>query len=394
MNATGADFLLPAQRRRSLAAAISAMFVVNLVFFLSPPLMAVVLARHGADPAAIGINAAAMAAGTFLIAPFAPAWMARLGPARVMRWSLLVSVAMLLLMPAWVDPWVWLVPRTILGAAGSLCWIASEAWINALAEECRRGRVMSFYAMAGYSGQALGPLTLLLAGSEGWLPFLVAAGLTLLGAGLVSLGGELRPDLGGSGRPPILRSIVRAPLPMFAVLVQAAAFQAYFSFFPALGQSLDLPLETAFVLMTCTSLGGLLLQYPMGWLADRVNRVLLATVWLALGATGAALLPWTTPLGLPAIPFFLMMGAMISGTYALSLVLVGARFRGADLAAAATAFTVVYNIGAMAGPFGAGLVIEATGPIGLPAMMAVALAAVVPIGLWSLRKRIAALYNP
>ena len=198
MQPASTDPLPPAARARSLAAAISAMFVVNLVFFLSPPLMAVVLARHGADPAAIGINAAAMAAGTFLVAPFAPAWMGRLGPARVMRWSLLVSVAMLLVMPAWVDPWVWLVPRTILGAAGSLCWIASEAWINALAEETRRGRVMSFYAMAGYSGQALGPLTLLLAGSQGWLPFLVAAGLTLLGAGLVSLGGELRPDLGGS----------------------------------------------------------------------------------------------------------------------------------------------------------------------------------------------------
>jgi len=384
----------PSARRRSLAAAISAMFVVNLVFFLSPPLMAVVLARHGADAAAIGINAAAMAAGTFVVAPFAPALMARLGPARVMRWSLLVAVAMLLAMPAWVDPWLWLVPRILLGAAGSLCWIASEAWINALAEESRRGRVMSFYAMAGYSGQALGPLTLLLAGTEGWLPFLVAAALTGVGVALVSLGGELRPDLGSVGKPPILRSIVRAPLPMFAVLVQAAAFQAYFSFFPALGQDVGLPLEIAFVLMTCTSLGGLLLQYPMGWLADRVNRVLLVTAWLGLGAVAAALLPLLAPLGLPAIPFFMLLGAMISGTYALSLVLVGARFRGADLAAAATAFTIVYNIGAMAGPLGAGLVIEATGPGGLSLTMAIALGAVVPIGLWSLRRRIAVLYNP
>jgi len=317
------------------------MFIVNLVFFLSPPLMAVVLARHGADATTIGINAAAMSLGIFAIGPLAPRWIGRFGPARLMAWSLSVSVAIFLIMPLAPDAWIWLPLRVVLGAAGSMCWIASEAWINALAEESRRGRLMSLYSMAGYCGQALGPAILVLVGTEGFTPFAVAALLTGIGVLLVSMGGNLRPELGGATRTPLVSCLVAAPLPMLAVFAQAGAFQAYFSFFPAFGESRALPLETALTMLTATSLGGLLLNYPMGWLADRVNRTVLAITWLGLSAGGVLLLPLVVPAGMGALPFFIVLGGIMSGTYSLSIVLVGARFRAAELAAASTVFTLM-----------------------------------------------------
>lgn len=387
MTVSSAPILNAAERRRSLAAAISAMFIVNLVFFLSPPLMAVVLQRHGADPAAIGLNAAAMAAGIFVIGPLAPRWLARFGPARLMRWSLAVSVVIFLLMPIKPDALVWLPLRTVLGAAASICWIASEAWINALAVESRRGRLMSIYTMAGFCGQALGPATLVVVGSEGFLPFGVAALLTAVGCILVSAGGNVRPDLGQPGNTPLLRCLFAAPLPMLAVFAQAGAFQAYFSFFPAFGESRALPLETAFTLLTATSIGGLLLNYPMGWLADRVNRAVLAVTWLTLSAGGILLLPLVVPAGLGALPFFIVLGGIMSGTYSLAIVLVGARFRAAELAAASTVFTLMYNAGALAGPAAAGLAIDVFGPIGLIAVMSGLLGLCVPVGLLVLARQ-------
>lgn len=387
MTVSSAPMLNAAERRRSLAAAISAMFIVNLVFFLSPPLMAVVLERHGADPATIGINAAAMACGIFAIGPLAPRWLARFGPARLMRWSLAVSVVIFLLMPLEPDALVWLPLRTILGAAASICWIASEAWINALAVESRRGRLMSIYSMAGYCGQALGPATLVVVGSEGFAPFGVAALLTAIGCFLVSAGGNVRPDLGEPGKTPLARCLFAAPLPMLAVFAQAGAFQAYFSFFPAFGESHDLPLETAFTLLTATSLGGLLLNYLMGWLADRVNRTALAVTWLTLSSAGIVLLPFVVPAGLGALPFFVALGGIMSGTYSLAIVLVGARFRAAELAAATTVFTMMYNAGALAGPAAAGLAIDVVGPIGLIGVMSGLLGLCVPVGLIVLMRR-------
>jgi len=362
------------------------MFIVNLVFFLSPPLMAVVLARHGADATTIGINAAAMSLGIFAIGPLAPRWIGRFGPARLMAWSLSVSVAIFLIMPLAPDAWIWLPLRVVLGAAGSMCWIASEAWINALAQESRRGRLMSLYSMAGYCGQALGPAILVLVGTEGFTPFAVAALLTGIGVLLVSMGGNLRPELGGTTRTPLVSCLVAAPLPMLAVFAQAGAFQAYFSFFPAFGESRALPLETALTMLTATSLGGLLLNYPMGWLADRVNRTVLAITWLGLSAGGVLLLPLVVPAGMGALPFFIVLGGIMSGTYSLSIVLVGARFRAAELAAASTAFTLMYNAGALAGPAAAGLAIAWLSPIGLIVVMSGLLGLCIPFGLLALRR--------
>jgi MFS family permease len=140
-------------------------------------------------------------------------------------------------------------------------------------------------------------------------------------------------------------------------------------------------------MLTAPSLGGLLLNYPMGWLADRVNRTALAVTWLTLSAGGVALLPLVVPAGMGALPFFVVLGGIMSGTYSLAIVLVGARFRAAELAAASTVFTLMYNAGALAGPAAAGLALGWLGPIGLIVVMSSLLGLCIPFGLLALRRK-------
>ena len=56
-----------------------------------------------------------------------------------------------------------------------MLWSASEAIINELADDDWRGRIIGIYGSAGAAGFALGPLILLITGTEGLLPFLITA---------------------------------------------------------------------------------------------------------------------------------------------------------------------------------------------------------------------------
>ena len=49
-------------------------------------------------------------------------------------------------------------------------------------------------------------------------------------------------------------------------------------------------------------------------------------------------------------PLLVLLGGVMGGLYTLSLVLVGERFRGADLTQANTAFVMTFQLGAIAGP--------------------------------------------
>ena len=86
----------------------------------------------------------------------------------------------------------------LLGAAvGSSIFTAGEAWINQLAGDTGRGRIIGIYAAALSAGFGTGPLVLSLTGIEGWPPFLVNAAISalatlpLLGVGEASR--NLRP---------------------------------------------------------------------------------------------------------------------------------------------------------------------------------------------------------
>ena len=64
----------------------------------------------------------------------------------------------------------WFGLRFMIGAAGSVLWVSGEAWINQVADDTTRGRVVALYSMAVAGGFALGPVVLSVTGSQGRFP--------------------------------------------------------------------------------------------------------------------------------------------------------------------------------------------------------------------------------
>ncbi|MEE8246136.1 MAG: MFS transporter, partial [Alphaproteobacteria bacterium] len=145
------------ERRRGLAAIITTIAVYGVTLGLISPLISLILESRTVERAIIGMNAAVPALAVLLVSPLVPRMIRALGYRRVIMLALVVEVAVLLLFPALDDLAVWFVLRFVLGASGALLFIAAESWINQLAEDTTRGRVVSIYVMAISAGLALGP---------------------------------------------------------------------------------------------------------------------------------------------------------------------------------------------------------------------------------------------
>lgn len=352
---------------------------LSLVF----PLGALVMRAAGWSDVLIGANAAMHGLGIFLVAPVIGRLLRRLGAVGCMQAALLLGAVATLLLPVQVAPLPWFVLRLLLGCATGLLFVVSEAAVNALAPEARRGRVIGIYAALFSVGYAAGPLVVAIGGHEGWRPFLLGAGILLLGLVPATLAVAANRALDGHERRRERADLFlrRAPLPFATILAFAMVEAAFFGLLPLWGLAAGLAAEAAALLLSVWIAGNIILQVPLGWLADRLGRrpMLLACVALSL-ATLALLGPAAAGLGL--WPLLLLMGAAMGGLYTLSLALLGEAFRGPELAFANTAFIVTFQLGVMIGPALAGVGMQALGGATLPWLTSLPLTALLLATPW------------
>jgi MFS family permease len=370
----------PAGRELLLVVATASLASVTLS--LGMPLLSIVLDRHGVAPAAIGLNTALGGLGSLAATPFAERIARRLGAVRTMQGTLTVAALALLLFPLEVDLLLWSLWRMVLGAAGAVLFIVSEAAINALAPADRRARILALYATAFSLGFAVGPLLLALTGTEGWLPFLVAAAFFLAAAlPLRLVAGIDRLLDSGADEPPGLGPaalVRRAALPLLGVLVYGMLETSFFALLPVYVLALGRAEERAALLLSVWIAGNILLQLPIGRLADRLGARWTLLLCASCSVLVLLLLDPAVRAGWPAWPLLLLGGGAMGAFYTLSLVLLGERFCPSQLVRANAAFVASFQLGLLLGPAAVGTAMGALGPASFAwplALAATALAA-------------------
>ncbi len=369
-------------RNLSLFAVIASMVVVNLVYGLTLPLLSLVLDAQGMSKTIIGTSIVAQAVAGVVIAPYVPKLIVRIGAARIMRFATLLAALALIAIGLTQNVWAWYPLRFILGAAAAVLWSASEVVINEMADDDWRGRIIGIYGSAGAAGFALGPLILIATGTDGLLPYIVpaalifAAGLPLLWLRDANNDEPHHEDHMRLGR--IFRLV---PHIMLLNLTYAAVIEAFIAFFPLYGLNIGLTAARTLSLLTIFALGGVFLQLPLGWLADHVPRRKLLLFCVVGTAIGFVLLPWfiALPVGGPVFAFSL--GGIEGMIYAMGVILLGQRFRGAELAAASVLYTTCWAAGTMIGPAAVGIAMDVLGDLSLPYLAAVFYTLYLPVYL-------------
>ena len=345
------------------------MTIFALTIGLTYPLFTFVLEAQGHDETAIGLNAAMTPLGILAASPFYPRLTRRFGSWQVAAACIAGAALLLMAMGQAPDYGAYLVLRFLLGAVDGGVFIVSETWINQLAAQRARGRIVGLYATALSAGFGAGPLILSVTGVEGTAPFFIAAGLCAAAILVVLAIRATAPPIPRERAASPLSFVGLAPTLLLAVAVFAFWDAAVLSLFPLYG--LDHGLTARFVTLALAAciLGNSVLQVPIGWLADRASRRGVMIFCALLSAAGAALLPAIIDGGPLLLAILFVWGAVAGGLYTMAMAELGDRFTGARLVAGNAAFAFAWGLGGVIGGPATGAAMGWAGSIGFPAIL-------------------------
>ncbi len=347
-----------------------AVISIGLALGVTMPLVSLRLESWGYDSFAIGVMAATPAVGVLLGAVIAGRLAARLGTTTLMQLCLLVgalSVALLALVQFYP---VWLLLRLLIGIALTVVFILGESWINQLAVEEWRGRLVALYGTGYALSQLSGPLLLSALGTGNDSGFWTGTGL-LVGGSLLLLGRSGAPSVdahsaSGCGLWSFCR---RLPTIAWAVMLFAAFEAMMLTLLPIYGLRQGFSQEIALLMASVVVVGDAALQLPIGWLADRMSRRNLfrgCGLALLLSSLGVPLLLHT-----PLIwPLWVLFGASAGGLFTLALILIGERYRDDELVRANAHIAQLWGIGCLVGPLLTGAASQWISGHALPLIMA------------------------
>lgn len=357
---------------KGIIASITAVGVFCLTTGLSYPLLALILEDMGASSGLIGLNAAMGPIGIILSAPFVPRLARKFGAWFICVTSLCSSAVLLLMLAVFRDVMIWFPIRFFLGVAISAIFIISETWINQLAMPRIRGRIIGIYNTVAAAGFALGPLTLAVIGSQGWPPFLIGITGILIALPVFVFARDHLPGFDGREDASVFSFLSLAPMLLLAVAFAALFDQVALSFLPIYGLRHGFTEATSSLALTVMIIGNVILQIPIGWLADRISRRFLMSIMAIATMIGSLLLSLLIGESMLLWPMLFVWGAIAFGIYTIALVELGDRFSGALLLAGNGAFGMMWGIGGIFGPPVAGAAMDLIGPEGLPIILGIA----------------------
>ncbi|MGI9317091.1 MAG: MFS transporter [bacterium] len=334
---------------RNLVAACAAITVFGLAFGMSYPLLSLILEARGVSSAMIGVNSSMGPLGILLASSVIPTLAHRFGSRRVTIIAAGLTAITLLCFKMFDTLEAWFVIRLIQGMCIGVLFALSEAWIVKYAENDSRGRVVAIYSSILSASFGAGPLLVGWFGIEGWLPFLIGAVVLVLGMFPLSLVQEEQAreaeEVSPSG---ILDFAPKAPMLLACVGVFAIFDAATLSLLPVYGIRNGLDLQTSAGMLSALVLGNVVLQFPIGWFADRFPKRLVLSSCALITAVFLVLLPFTIHSFL-RWPVLILMGATGYGVYTVSLAALGDRFTGTELVNGSASFASMWGGGALVG---------------------------------------------
>src|ERR1700733_2158260 len=242
--------------------------------------------------------------------------------------------------------------RFMIGLNAAGLAIIVESWLNALVPNAQRGRVLTLYVLTyGLfygAGQLVGQ-NLDVRGPE----FLIIAGISTTLALVPMVGIDVRaPVLPSRVKLEILKALRPSPASVLACLMNGLVLTGFYTVGPLFGLALGFDQQHVVYSMACFSLGGLFLQWPIGYFSDKVDR-LHALIGLGLGvlavAAGLVTVDQRTPFVLIGL-MFAIFGGLAESLYAVGVAHANDRADKTDYVALSSTLLFTWALGAAIGP--------------------------------------------
>jgi MFS family permease len=285
------------------------------------------------------------------------------------------------------DPWFWFALRTVDGFCVAGVYVCIESWLSDRTGPESRGAALASYMIALYSGQALAQSFLTLAGAP-IIPFVAASILVSLSVLPVALTRSTSPVLGRHPTFPLRRLYAVSPLAFVGVGVTGIVLGAFYGLGAVYAQRLGLSLNGTASFMGAVIAGGVALQWPLGWLSDRMDRRKVIVGTLAGVFAVAVALALNTQAGLLLLALGAVFGGLSFALYPLCVGHANDHLTSEERVPASGQLVLVYSAGAVLGPLAGGAALSSLGNLGFFGFIAACVGGAFAFALWRLAARV------
>ena len=342
---------------------------------------------EGFDTTTMGVVMSGYFLGFLGGAKLTPIMLRHVGHVRVFAALGSLISAALIIFAAVVDPIAWTLMRILVGFCYSGVYIVTESWLNNQATNETRGQALSAYVIVQMVG---------IIAAQGFLNLADPAGYDLFVIMSVAVSVAVAPMLLTAGPTPAfettrgmsLGQLFRSsPLGCVGSFLLGAIFACQFGMGAVFATEADLTTAEISIFLGAIYAGGLVLQYPIGWISDRMDRRRLIAFVTATGS-GAAILMY---LGQDSLPALVAAAFLTGGTsnplYSLLIAHTNDFLEHEDMAAASAGLIVLNGIGAVGTPVLVGYLMREYGVGAFPAFIALVFAVMTLYALYRMTRR-------
>jgi MFS family permease len=269
--------------------------------------------------------------------------------------------AVLISYPVLVDPLAWAVGRVIIGFCFCGVYITAESWLNDASSNENRGKSLSLYMIVQMAGIVFAQWIVTQGDISGYVLFIVPSVLVSLAFAPVLLSVRPMPAFETTKPMKIKDLIAASPLACVGMFMLGGVFAAQFGMSAVYGSRVGLTVSEVSLFVSSIYISALVLQYPIGWLSDRMERRLLI-IWVSMLGAAGSMIAFLFPGNFTLI---LVSGAIVGGTsnplYALLLAYANDYLEREDMASASGGLLFINGLGAIAGPLTVGLMMDVIG---------------------------------
>ena len=351
----------------SVAAATWSLFVgLTLLLIaagLAGSLVGVRAEREAFSSAAIGLISAAYYGG-FLAGSKLAFWvLATVGHIRVFAALAALASGSVLLHTVMVNPVMWAIARSITGLAMAGLYVVAESWLNGLATNETRGRLLAVYMVVTSAAFGVGQALLTFSSASRVSGFVLGSILTSMAVMPVALSESSLPPLTKPMSMSFRELAKMVPTGVGASLLVGLAHGALLGMIAYYGAVEGLKPSAIAIFAALPTIGGVIFQWPISAASDDLDRRAVGIAVAFVAAVAAIAGAYVDVGGATAMILVCLVGGMsyplysIAGAYTNDWVPVDLQ------SAAASQLITAYGVGAFVGPLICGALMGSVGPV-------------------------------
>lgn len=282
----------------------------------------------------------------------------------------------------------WLAARFIMGLMMMVQYMVIESWLNEQAEPTHRGLVFGIYMAVSSLGILLGQLALTMIDPIDIRILMLVSMFFSLCLVPLAVTRAIHPTPLKAAPLNIVYFIKSLPQVLLITLFAGMMVGSFYGLGPIFATRLGLDSQEAGFYMAIAIAASLVIQWPLGLLSDRMNRLILITIVASLLIILAIIinLSWVTNLYIGIASFFAI--ALQFTLYPLSVAIANDNIEDDKRVSLSAILLMLFGVGAAIGPLISGYLMEQFDARGLYIFTLIVAAAIVWLNLLKVTKRL------